>query len=73
LWIAYSAWAGAWPLLVNHILFAGINGWGWYKWTKEDRIAAQAWAEMEAAEEEYRRKRDEQIDQDRKARLFVRD
>ena len=34
-WIIYSSVFGVWPLLVNHILFAGINIYGWRQWTKE--------------------------------------
>jgi hypothetical protein len=33
-WVFYSVYFEVWPLLVNHILFAGINIYGWFEWTK---------------------------------------
>ena len=37
-WIVYSIWAGAWPLLANHVVFAVINCIGWSRWSAE-RVA----------------------------------
>lgn len=31
-WIPYAVYTGAWALLANHCLFAGINVYGWNKW-----------------------------------------
>jgi hypothetical protein len=31
-WVAYSIFFAAWPLLANHLIFAGINYHGWWKW-----------------------------------------
>lgn len=32
-WVAYSVDAGAWALLANHVVFAGINIVGWIRWS----------------------------------------
>lgn len=37
-WIPYSIYTGAWALLVNHAVFAVINIYGWYKWSKEQEV-----------------------------------
>lgn len=34
-WIAYSAATKSWPLLANHLTFAGINVVGYRRWKKE--------------------------------------
>jgi hypothetical protein len=34
-WMPYSVHTEAWALLANHVLFAGINVYGWRKWTRE--------------------------------------
>lgn len=34
-WIPYSINTEAWALLANHMLFAGINVYGWRKWNRE--------------------------------------
>ena len=34
-WVAYSANAGVWPLLANHITFAGVNVLGWIRWRRQ--------------------------------------
>lgn len=31
--IPYAIYTEAWALLVNHIAFAGINIYGWYRWS----------------------------------------
>lgn len=36
-WMPYSVSTGAWALLANHMLFAGINIYGWQRWTKENQ------------------------------------
>lgn len=33
--IIYSTAFSVWPLLVNHIIFAGINIYGWFLWRKD--------------------------------------
>lgn len=33
-WLLYSGSVGAWPLFGNHLVFAGINIWGFMKWRK---------------------------------------
>ncbi len=35
-WVIYSIIFCVWPLLVNHIIFAGINIYGWMEWSKVD-------------------------------------
>jgi hypothetical protein len=37
-WVAYSAFFAVWPLLINHVIFAGINIYGWFKWQKTIHI-----------------------------------
>ena len=32
--VVYSAAFLIWPLLVNHIIFAGVNIYGWIEWTR---------------------------------------
>lgn len=34
-WVPYSIYTEAWALLVNHLVFAAINIYGWWKWTTE--------------------------------------
>jgi hypothetical protein len=34
-WVPYAIATGAWALLANHLLFMGINAYGWWKWTRE--------------------------------------
>jgi nicotinamide riboside transporter PnuC len=33
--IIYSYAFGVWPLLVNHVIFAGVNIFGWLEWSKD--------------------------------------
>lgn len=33
-WVPYSLATSAWALLVNHLLFAAINVYGWRKWRR---------------------------------------
>lgn len=33
--IPYAVHTEAWALLANHIVFAGINILGWYRWTHQ--------------------------------------
>lgn len=40
-WIIYSSIFGVYPLLINHIIFAGINIYGWRKWKEEERHVLQ--------------------------------
>lgn len=35
-WVPYSIATSAWALLANHLLFAGINVYGWQKWRRLD-------------------------------------
>ena len=37
-WVVYSFSFGVWPLLANHVLFAGINVYGWREWSKTMHI-----------------------------------
>ena len=34
-WMPYGLATGAWALTANHLLFAGINVYGWVKWKRE--------------------------------------
>jgi hypothetical protein len=40
-WIGYSVETQAWALLVNHGLFAGINVYGWWKWSRRAKTTPQ--------------------------------
>ena len=41
-WIIYSIAIGGWALLANHIIFAVINIFGYYKWTKENNALSKS-------------------------------
>ncbi len=36
-WIIYSSVFEVWPLLVNHILFSGVNVYGFIQWRKPEK------------------------------------
>ena len=36
--VIYSAAFSIWPLLINHIIFAGVNIYGWFEWTKNTYV-----------------------------------
>lgn len=46
-WIVYSVDTAAWALLANHVLFAGINVYGWRRWNGERRREADLTAELQ--------------------------
>lgn len=33
--IIYAYFFGVWPLFVNHVIFAGVNIYGWLEWSKD--------------------------------------
>lgn len=35
-WIPYGLCTSAWALTANHLLFAGINVYGWRKWRRTE-------------------------------------
>lgn len=35
-WMPYGVYTGAWALCVNHLLFVGINCYGWWRWRRDD-------------------------------------
>ena len=37
-WLPYSWWTDAWALLANHVLFMGINCYGWWKWARRPNV-----------------------------------
>ena len=37
-WIVYSLAFSVWPLLINHIIFAGINIYGWKQWNNSSSV-----------------------------------
>lgn len=39
-WLPYSVYTAAWALLANHLSFMAINCYGWWKWRRDDRLAA---------------------------------
>jgi len=43
-WLVYSPLVGAWALMANHAVFAGINVLGFYRWRRieDDRGRAAA-------------------------------
>lgn len=41
-WMPYSVVTGAWALLANHVVFAGINCYGWWKWRQQNAEAVGA-------------------------------
>lgn len=40
-WIPYGIVTTAWALTANHGLFALINAYGWWKWTKDAKLEAR--------------------------------
>ena len=50
-WMPYGIWTHAWALSANHLLFLGINVYGWVKWNPrrsfEARVcSALGWSEI---------------------------
>lgn len=37
-WMPYGIYTGAWALCANHLLFIGINSYGWWKWRRDERL-----------------------------------
>lgn len=37
-WLPYGIVTGAWAITANHALFVLINGYGWWKWTREAKL-----------------------------------
>ncbi len=40
-WIPYGLYTHAWALTANHLIFAGINVYGWHKWRREAQLRAR--------------------------------
>jgi len=40
LWMPYGIYTSAWALCANHMMFVGINAYGWLKWTRDERREA---------------------------------
>ncbi len=40
-WMPYGIATSAWALSANHLLFAGINVYGWMKWRRDARNEAR--------------------------------
>lgn len=40
-WIPYGLATTAWALTANHVLFAGINIYGWRRWRREEIARAR--------------------------------
>lgn len=41
-WMPYGVYTRAWALLANHLLFVGINCYGWWKWRRDElRLTAR--------------------------------
>lgn len=36
-WMPYGIYTAAWALLANHLLFVGINCYGWWRWHDDER------------------------------------
>ena len=36
-WMPYGVYTKAWALCANHMLFVGINAYGWWKWHRDEK------------------------------------
>ncbi len=55
-WIPYGLVTGAFALTANHMVFALINCYGWWKWTKDARLVSTPGETPETTDHEIRRR-----------------
>jgi len=55
-WIPYGVVTGAWALTANHGLFALINAYGWWKWTRDAKAVSTPGETPWTAAHEVRRR-----------------
>lgn len=36
-WMPYGIYTATWALCANHLLFVGINSYGWWKWRRDEQ------------------------------------